>query len=113
MEKNKKNNIEAFLSGVFVATAIGGYFLFGSKNARKNRQKIDNWIENAQEDVMTQIKKIKKISKDKYYEIVDEISDKYSKLKEVGKEKADELRLELKSKWEQIEKEAHEEYGDK
>jgi len=106
MEHNKKGNVGAFLSGVFVATAIGGYFLFGSKDAKKNRQKVEEWIEDAKSDVMAKLKKVKKLSKDKYYEIVDDVSDKYSKLKEVGKEKADELRDELKSRWEEIEKEA-------
>lgn len=90
-----------------MAAAIGGYFLFGSKNAKKNRQKIEDGIESAKNEVMTRIKKIKKLTKAKYDEIVDDIADKYSAIKEFGQEKADELRDELKSKWEEIEKEAH------
>lgn len=107
MEHNK-SNAGAFLSGIFVATAIGGYFLFGSKNAKKNRQKVEDYVEDAKIDVMTKLKKIKKLSKEKYDEVVDAVSDKYSEMKEVGKEKADELRDELKSRWDEIEKEARE-----
>jgi uncharacterized membrane-anchored protein YhcB (DUF1043 family) len=109
MEHHKKNNLGAFLSGVFVATAVGGYFLFGSKNAKKNRQKVQDGVEDAKADMMARLKKIKRLSRDKYCEIVDEVSDKYAEIKEIGKEKADELRQELKSKWEEIEEEAMEE----
>lgn len=108
MTHNKKSNAGAFLSGVIVATAVGGYFLFGSKNAKKNRRKVEDYIEEAKTDVMVKLKKVKRLSKNKYYEIVDEVSDKYAKVKEVGEEKADEFRDKLKSKWKEIEKEARE-----
>lgn len=108
MEHNKKGNVGVFLSGLVVATAIGGYFLFGSKNTRKNRQKVEDGIEDAKADVVARLKKIKRPSRDKYYEIVDEVMNKYSKLKKIGTEKAEELRDELKERWEEIEKEAEE-----
>jgi len=101
------------LSGIAVAAAIGGYFLFGSKNARKNRQKVEDGIEDAKADVMNKLKKIKRLSRDKYYEIVDEVMNKYSKLKKIGTEKAEELRDELKERWEEIEKEAEEDEEEK
>lgn len=109
MEHNKKGNIGAFLSGAVVATAIGGYFLFGSKNARRNRQKVQDNIEDATADVMAKLKKIKRLSRDKYYEIVDDVSDKYSEMKKIGTEKVDELKDELKNKWDEIEEKAKEE----
>ena len=112
MEHNKKGNVGAFLSGVFVATAIGGYFLFGSKNAKKNRQKVEDGLEDAKAEVMARLKKVKRLSREKYNEIVDEVSEKYSKMKEVGMEKADELKDELKSKWQEIEEEAREDEDD-
>lgn len=103
MEHNKKGSVGVFLSGIFVATAIGGYFLFGAKNAKKNRQKVEDNIEDAKADMIARLKKIKRISRDKYYEIVDSVSDKYSKMKEDGEEKIDELREGLKGKWKEIE----------
>lgn len=113
MEHNKKMEMGAFLSGAFVATAIGGYFLFGSKNAKKNRQKVEDEIEDAKVEVMNKLRKIKRLSRDKYYEIVDGVSDKYSKMKDFGKEKADSLRNELKGRWDEIEKEALKEEEEK
>lgn len=113
MEHNKKASIKGFLSGVFVATAIGGYFLFGSKNAKRNRQKVEDSIDDAKADVMARLKKIKVLSKDKYYEIVDDVSEKYSKIKKIGAEKMEEFKNGLKNKWEDIEKEAREDKGGK
>ncbi len=118
MEHNKKDKggegkVGAFLSGVAVATAIGGYFFFGSKNAKKNRQKTEDWIEEAKATVVAKVKKVKKLSKEKYEEIVDGVSDQYAKLKEIGKEKADELRAELKAKWQEIEAASREDEEDK
>ncbi|MFZ2523230.1 MAG: hypothetical protein WAW92_02475, partial [Minisyncoccia bacterium] len=95
MEHNKKSEAKAFLSGVFVATAIGGYLLFGSKNAKKNRQTVQDTVENAKAEVMAKLKKMKKLSRDQYDKIVDDVSDKYSSMKEFGVEKANELRTEL------------------
>ena len=109
MEHNKKSEAGAFMTGVFVATAIGGYLLFGSKNAKKNRQAVQDKVEDAKTDVMVKLRKMKRLSRDQYDKIVDEVSDKYSKMKEFGMEKADELRTELKSRWDDIEKQARDE----
>ena len=102
MEHNKKSNLGAFLSGVFAAAAVGGYMLFGSKNAKKNRQKVEDWVEDAKADVASRLKSIKRLTREKYNEVVDTVSEKYSKTKEVGKEKSDKLRDELKSRWDEI-----------
>ena len=109
MEKNKKGNISAFLSGAIVATALAGYTFFLSKNSKKNRDVTEKWVDDAKEEALSKVKTIKKLSKDKYYEIVDQISDKYSKIKEVGSEKADQFREELKAKWQEVEEEAKKE----
>lgn len=102
---HKKRKMGAFLSGMLVATAVGGYLLFGSKNAKRNRQKVEDWVEDAKTEVMNKLKKIKRLTREKYYEIVDTVSEKYSEMKEVGQEKADEFRDELRKKWKEMEEE--------
>lgn len=103
---DKKGKAGAFLSGAVVATLIGGYLLFGSKNAKRNREKVENWMEDAKDEVASKLKKVKRLTREKYDEIVDTVSDQYAKLKEVGKEKADSLREELKRRWDEVEEEA-------
>ncbi len=105
---NKKGKAGAFLSGLFVATMIGGYFLFASKNARKNRQKVEDDLSDIKADLIARLKKIQRLTRNTYYEIVDDVSDKYSKMKKAGVEKVDEMREELKGKWEEIEEKAKE-----
>lgn len=109
MRNDKKSesleSIGSFLSGALVAVALAGYFFFGSKNAKKNKQKVEGWVTKARAEVLEKVKRVKKISRDKYEEIVDAISDKYAKIKEVGQEKADDLKQELKDRWTEVEKE--------
>lgn len=94
-----------------MTAVVAGYTFFLSKNSKKNRDKTEEWIERARTETLSKIKAVKKLSKEKYYEIVDQVSDKYSKAKDVGKDKADKFRKELKSRWQEAEKEAKEEEG--
>lgn len=103
METKNRSLAGVFLSGALAATVLSGYFLFGSRNAKRNRIKVEDFIEDAKAEVVTKMKKIKRLSRDKYYEIVDSVSNEYSKIKTIGIEKASELRDELRSKWEEIE----------
>jgi len=105
MEKSNKNEIGAFISGALVATAIAGYALFVSKDAKDNRDRVEDWVDDAKAEALSKIKKVKRLSRRKYDEIIDTVSDKYSKIKEVGQNKADEFCEELKSRWDEIEKE--------
>jgi hypothetical protein len=95
---NKNNSFGPFLTGILAATAVIGYFLFGSKHARRNRDKVEQWVEDATDEVLTEVKKAKRMSRQKYDDIVDTVMQKYEKLKEVGSDKANSLRNELKRK---------------
>ena len=103
--RNKKDSLSSFVKGAMMATVALGYLFFASKNAKRNREMVDGWMENAKAEVMDKMKKVQNLSKQKYYEIVDSVSDKYSALKEVGQEKADEFREELRRKWQEAEEE--------
>lgn len=106
MKQNKSGKAGAFLAGVALATIAGGYFLFGSKNAKRNREKVEAWTLQAKSEVLDSLRKMKDISKDKYYEVVDMVSEKYANLKEVGKEKAEKFKNELRDHWQNIEEDA-------
>lgn len=106
MKQNKSGKAGAFLAGVALATIAGGYFLFGSKNAKRNREKVEAWTLQAKSEVLDSLRKMKDISKDKYYEVVDMVSEKYASLKEVGKEKAEKFKNELRDHWQNIEEDA-------
>ena len=94
--KNKGNNHNygemtgAFITGALVAAVAGGYYLFGSKNSKQNRKKVEAWVVKAKGDVF------------------DDVTEKYKKLKDVSEDKVENLRKELKMHWKNIEKDVQE-----
>ncbi len=106
--KNKKDIGDiagAFVTGAVVAAVAGGYFLFGSKNAKNNRKKIEAWTLKAKGDVLDKIEKTKDITKEKFDDIVDGVMDKYTKVKNVTEDQVESVRDELKKQWKHIEAE--------
>jgi CHASE3 domain sensor protein len=104
-DNSKNKSLGSFIAGALTALIGAGYFLFGSRHARRNRRKVEGWFEDARSEVMGKIRNTKRLSRDKYNQIVDTVSDKYSQMKDVGRDKADEFRDELRSYWEDMEKE--------
>jgi hypothetical protein len=90
--------IGAFLTGALVATAIWGYFLFGSKKSFRNRKKVERWMEDAREEVLATTKKMKNLTEDTFYDTIDKVLSKYAKLKNVANDKIDEIRTELRDR---------------
>lgn len=105
MHREHKTNFGSFLTGMAAAAAVIGYFLFGSKNARRNRDTVEQWVEDATDEVLAKVRRAKKMSREKYNEIVDTVVDKYESLKEVGTDKANELRSELKRRMKEADEE--------
>lgn len=105
MDKKQKNvgmNKTAMGAGVagLAAAAIGAYWLYGAKNAAKNRKIASSWMLKAKAEVMDGVEKMKQIDKDSYLKIVDTIVDKYSKTKSSAEVMA--IAKEMKSAWSQI-----------
>lgn len=111
-DNNKISKLDVFVVGALTASAGIFYFMFGSKNARHNRKKVEEWTEKGKEEVMLKARQTKALTKEKYYDIVDSVMEKYSKLKEVGKDKTSMFKKELKDYWESIEEEARERMDD-
>lgn len=96
----------AFIAGVALATIAGGYFLFGAKNSKKNREKVEAWTLKAKSEVLDSLRQMKDISKEKYEEVISTVSNKYAEVKEIGKEKAEKFKKELSDHWKNIEADA-------
>lgn len=105
MEKKQNNGgINKKLVGAGVAglaaAAIGAYWLYGSKNAAKNRKVASSWMLKARAEVMDAVEKMKDMDKQEYLKIVDKIVDKYSKTKNSSEVMV--IAKDLKSAWTQI-----------
>jgi hypothetical protein len=101
--------IGGFLAGAMTVAAIGGYFLFGSRKARRNRQKLEGWIEDAKEEVISKAKRVKGLTQEKFDDVVDTVLDKYARLKHATHEKIEDLREDLSDRWEEIKEEVEDE----
>lgn len=82
------------------AAAIGAYWLYGAKNAAKNRKIAASWMLKARAEVMDAVEKMKEMDKDAYLKIVDAVVDKYSKTKSSAEVMA--IAKEMRAAWSQI-----------
>ena len=86
------------------AAAVGGYFLYGSKNAQKNRKTVKSWMLRAKAEVLEGIENVKNITEEEYHELVDAATKAYSKTRKVSKAEAAQFSREMKKHWKEIQK---------
>lgn len=100
--KKKTNQALAVGAGVAAlgAAAAGAYMLTG-KNA-KNRKKVSKWVGNMQDDVVKELEKAGKLSKDTYHKAIDTAAKSYKGLKDVNATELALVATELKSSWDNI-----------
>jgi len=88
-----------------VAASAGAYFLYGSKDAQKNRKMVKGWALKAKGEVMEKIEMLKgELTEENYNKIVDTVLLKYQNVKTSTQDEVLELGGELKSHWKNIKK---------
>lgn len=102
MERSKK----MIGAGIAVAAiaAAATYFLTG-KRGKENREKIAVWTLKMKGEVLEKMKKLKEIDKEKYYALVDEVSERYKRVGRVSAAELKHLTGEVKNAWTHINKE--------
>lgn len=85
-------------------TAVGAYFLYGSKNAAKNRKKVKSWMLKAKAEVLEGLERAQEMSKEEYEELVNAIGATYADLQDASKKEIKEFKDEMKEHWKTIEK---------
>lgn len=103
MSKKKVVGIGVGVTAAMLAAA-GGYFLYGSKNAAKNRKNVRSWMLKAKADVLEGIENAKDLTKDEYEDLVEGAAKVYGKLKTVSKREVGDFKREMKSHWNHLEK---------
>ncbi len=106
--KKSVNNKAAVGIGVGVTAALlsaaGAYFLYGSKNAAKNRKTVKSWMLKAKAEVLEGIEKAQDLSKEDYEALVNKSVKAYGKLKGTSATELAQFAGEMKSHWKQLEK---------
>jgi hypothetical protein len=102
----KKNDggAGAVLGVGILASLAGAYFLYGAKDAAKNRKKVKAWALKAKAEVVEKLDKMSEATEEEYAALVDKVMAKYSALKSVDTMEAEALAKDLKKHWKAIQR---------
>lgn len=85
------------------AAAAGIYFLYGSKDANKNRKVVKGWALKAKGEVLEKLEQVKgELTEENYHKIIDAVMTKYRKVKVEHSDDIDNLVKDMKSHWKNI-----------
>lgn len=108
--KAKVSNKQAVGIGVGITAAAvaaaGAYFLYGSKNAAKNRKAVKSWTLKAKAEVLEKIEQAKDMTKEEYEQLIDTVSGAYQGVKSASKVDLSTFKKEMKEHWNSIAKTA-------
>lgn len=104
MSPTQKVEVAVGITAAAVAAA-GTYFLYGSKHASKNRQKVKSWALKAKAEVLDTLEDAKHMSKEEYDQLIEQVAAAYQSAKN-NASKADivAFKREMKEHWSEIEK---------
>ncbi|MEK7638986.1 MAG: hypothetical protein AAB388_02365 [Patescibacteria group bacterium] len=94
----EKIEIGVGLTAAAVAAA-GAYFLYGSKDAAKNRKAVKSWALKAKAEVLETLEEAKEMSQDEYEAVVNAVAGTYAGLKSATKGDIDAFKKEMKQHW--------------
>lgn len=85
-------------------TAAGAYFLYGSKNAAKNRKAVKSWALKAKADVLEKLEDAKEMTEEEYHDLVNAVAGAYAGVQKATKGEIADFRKEMLEHWAAIEK---------
>lgn len=89
-----------------VAAAAGAYFLYGSKNAARNRKVVKSWMLKAKAEVLEKLEQAQDMTQEEYEQLIDTVSSTYKDVKNASKVDLSGFKKEMKEHWKQIAKTA-------
>lgn len=102
-KKSDISNAQKLGIGVGLTTAavaaVGAYFLYGSKDASKNRKQVKSWALKAKGEVLSVLEKAEKITEGEFKQLVDGVVASYAKVEKVSKKELDEFKKEMGENW--------------
>lgn len=106
--KKKLSNAQKVGVGIGLTTAAvaaaGAYFLYGSKNAAKNRKKVKSWMLKARADVLEALEKAEDITEEEYHALVEAVGGAYSRFQNASSSEIKDFKKEMKEHWNDIER---------
>ncbi|MEM9337048.1 MAG: hypothetical protein AAGA35_04300 [Patescibacteria group bacterium] len=87
-------------------TAAGAYFLYGSKNAARNRKAVKSWMLMAKAEVLESLEDAKEMTQEEYEALIESVAKTYTAVKSASKNDIAAFKKEMKLHWKEIEKTA-------
>jgi hypothetical protein len=102
----KNSHIGALVAGItgLTAAAVGTYYLYGSKNAPKNRTQVKGWMLKAKGEVLEQLEGAQEVTESTYLSAIDAVARKYNQIKQVEPAELAAFVQGMKSHWAGIKK---------
>lgn len=102
-KKSVISNAQKLGIGVGLTTAAvaaaGAYFLYGSKEAPKNRAKVKSWALKAKGEVLEVLEKAEKITEDEFNMVVDGVVATYGQAQKLSKRELGDFKKEMIENW--------------
>ena len=105
MSSGQRIGVGVGLTAAAVAAA-GSYFLYGSKNAAKNRKQVKSWMLKAKAEVLEQLEDAKEMSQEEYESLINSVASGYATLKSATNADLRDFKKEMKEHWQAIENNA-------
>ena len=96
-----QNNTKSVVVGILglTAAAVGAYYLYGTKDASKNRAKVKGWMLKAKGEVLEKLEGVGDVSESAYTTAVDAVAKKYNQLKTIDQAELASFVDEMKHHW--------------
>ena len=85
-------------------SAAGAYFLYGSKNAAKNRKKVKSWALKAKGEVLEALEKAETITEEEYRDLVESAIGAYGTIKTATKGEVKDFQREMADHWDALQR---------
>ncbi len=82
-----------------IATAMGAYFLYGSKDGARRRKEIKGWMLKVKGDILQELEGLKEVNQEAYDKVVDSVIKRYKGIKGIEMGELAALGSTLKSYW--------------
>jgi hypothetical protein len=92
----------AAITAAAAAAAAGAYWLYGAKDAPKNRRKVKSWMLKARAEVMDAVENLSDVDKEQYLKIVDTVVRRYAGMAGAQQAEIRQLVRDLKDSWQYI-----------
>lgn len=104
MEEKQKGSAKKIAIGTLAGAILGVIvgILLAPQKGKKTRKELKKVSEKIAKDIAKKATGVKKLTKERYNRIVDEVLDFYEKAKKIKKEDLKEIVNDLKAKWPQI-----------